>query len=143
VTDRRKRDGDQRLAVESLDAVKMALQQLTTAQQELAATQKERAEAEARTADALERIAASLERRASAGAAAPMPAEPQASQGAKTEPQTLDLGEKISALRDQGLSYARIANQLNQEGISTPSGRGRWRGTTVQRIVQRQAQSEA
>jgi hypothetical protein len=137
VADRRKRDGDQRLAVESLETIKEVLQQLTSTQQELADAQKARAAAEARTADALERIAASLEKTAGAGAAALMPTETPAPQEPATQPGTLDLGEKISALRDQQLSYARIAERLNQEAIPTPSGRGQWRGTTVQRILRR------
>jgi hypothetical protein len=141
VTDRRKRDGDQRLAAESLETVKAVLEQLTSAQQALVAAQKSRAEAEARTADALERIAASLEMQA--GAPPPLPNEADAPKVSAPESQGPSLVEKISALRDQQLSYARIAKQLNQEGIPTPSGRGQWRGTTVQRIIHRQAQSKA
>jgi hypothetical protein len=141
VTDRRKRDGDQRLTVESLETVKAVLAQLTSTQQELAAAQKARAEAEARTADALERIAASLEMQTDSPR--PTPTEAEAPQVTAPEPKELSLVEKISNLRDQQLSYARIAKQLNKEGIPTPSGRGQWRGTTVQRIIHRQAQSKA
>ena len=139
VADRRKRDGDQRLTAESMETIKAVLQQLTAAQQELAIAQKARAEAEARTADALERIATSLEMRI--GAAPPTPTEPPAPLDIQPEPETLDLGEKISRLRDQQLSYARIADRFNQEGIPTPSGRGQWRGTTIQRVLRRHKQA--
>ncbi|MDJ0781185.1 MAG: recombinase family protein [Desulfosarcinaceae bacterium] len=137
VTDRRKRDSDQRLATESLETIKEALNQLTDTQQQLAAAQEQRAEAEIRTAAALERIAASLE----AGAVkSPTAREPVSDGDVAPQPgipETPDLGEKISAWRNQKLSYARIADRLNEEGTPTPSGRGRWRGTTVQRVLQR------
>jgi DNA repair exonuclease SbcCD ATPase subunit len=140
VADRRKRDFDQRLSAESLETIKELLTQLTTAQQQLAEAQEQRAAAEARTAAAMERIAASLESTPSgnsqakvANAAYPTP-DPLAVSEAPS------LEKKISALRDQKLSYARIAEQLNQEEVPTPSGRGRWRGTTVQRVLQRYLQ---
>jgi hypothetical protein len=140
VADRRKRDFDQRLAADSLETIKDLLTQLTAAQQQLADAQEQRAAAEARTAAALERIAASLDstpsgnsQAATASAANPDPAPLAVSEAP-------DLEERISALRDQKLSYARIAEQLNQEEVATPSGRGRWRGTTVQRVLQRYLQ---
>lgn len=40
----------------------------------------------------------------------------------------------ISELRDTGLSYEKIANQLNNRGIRTITGRGIWRGQTVYRL---------
>jgi hypothetical protein len=139
VNDRRRRDEDQRLAAESMETIKGVLEQLTAAQQELALAQKKRADADARTAKALERIAASLEMRSGAAMLATTAA--QALPSTPPEPPKLSLGEKISKLRDQKLSYARIADQLNQEGISTPSGRGQWRGTSVQRVLQRHNES--
>lgn len=39
----------------------------------------------------------------------------------------------IAELRAEGLGPSAIANRLNAHGIPTPSGRGRWYGTTVQR----------
>ena len=141
IADRRKKDNDQRLAAETLDTVKTLLQQLTAGQEELLAAQKERAATEVRMTEVLERIAASLESAgasASTATAASSPATPP-----PPAPETLELGEKISRWRDQRLSYARIADRLNQEGIPTPSGRGQWRGTTVQRVFQRHTQSAA
>ena len=40
----------------------------------------------------------------------------------------------ISELRATGLSYEKIANQLNDRGIRTITGRGIWRGQTVYRL---------
>jgi hypothetical protein len=140
VTDRRKRDFDQRLATESLETIKELISQLTTAQQQQAEAQEERAAAAARIAVALEQIAASLASKSAVSVSPPAATAAHADQNTFKEPQTPDLGEKISALRDQKLSYARIAEQLNQEEVPTPSGRGRWRGTTVQRVLQRHLQ---
>lgn len=141
VADRRQKDGDQHLATESLETIKAVLEQLTAAQQQLATAQEQRAIAEARTAAALESIAASLETKTGAIAQTPekipveAPEPPATASDADTK--ALSLGENISVLRAQKLSYARIADQLNQEGVPTPSGRGQWRGATVQRVYQR------
>jgi hypothetical protein len=142
VTDRRKRDFDQRLGAESLETIKELLSQLTAAQQQLARAQEQRATAEARTAVALERIAASLEAKTDTNTQVPETTRGEPDPEPPAEPMTPSLGDKITALRDQKLSYARIAEQLNQENLPTPSGRGRWRGTTVQRVLQRHLQSK-
>lgn len=48
----------------------------------------------------------------------------------------------ILALRKEGKSYVKIAEQLNAEGqIKTRSG-GTWHATQIQRIVERKAQNE-
>jgi hypothetical protein len=142
VSDRRKRDFDQRLATESLETIKELLSQLTAAQQQLATAQNERAAAEARSAAALERIAATLESGATGNGQVPEDSRRPAAANPSTESEIPSLGEKISALRDQKLSYARIADRLNQEQLPTPSGRGQWRSTTVQRVLKRYAQAE-
>jgi hypothetical protein len=41
----------------------------------------------------------------------------------------------IAALRAEGLGPTAIARTLNTQGISTPSGRGRWYPETVLRHV--------
>jgi len=47
---------------------------------------------------------------------------------------------RVVALRAEGLTHARIAEQLNAEG--TPTGRpGRWHPSTVQRVLARQPQT--
>ena len=142
VTDRRKKDFDQRLAAESLETIKELLSQLTAAQKQLATAQEQRAEAEERTAAALERIAASLDAKGVGGTAVPDGTTEEPAPDPPVGPIAPSLGEKIIALREQKFSYARIAEQLNQENLPTPSGRGRWRGTTVQRVLQRHLQPE-
>ena len=43
--------------------------------------------------------------------------------------------DMIQALRNQGLSYDKIAQRLEDENIATPSGRGKWRGQTVSKLL--------
>lgn len=43
--------------------------------------------------------------------------------------------ETIQALRAQGLSYDKIAAKLEENNTPTPSGRGRWRGQTVSKLL--------
>lgn len=58
----------------------------------------------------------------------------EALQGAKAQgkrlgrPSRLDpqTGERLENMRESGLSLAQIASRLNAEGVSTPSGHGKW-----------------
>ncbi len=50
---------------------------------------------------------------------------------------------KVLSLRRRGLSADSIAQRLSAEGVPTPSGRGRWHETTVQRILSRQLETES
>jgi hypothetical protein len=38
-------------------------------------------------------------------------------------------------MRNQGLSYQKISDTLNTEGIATPAGRPRWGRSHVSRLV--------
>jgi len=60
-----------------------------------------------------------------------------ASQTIAPEPKYPDATaiETIQALRNQGLSYDKIAAQLEDQKIPTPSGRGKWRGQTVSKLL--------
>lgn len=40
---------------------------------------------------------------------------------------------RIAELRAAGYTPGQIARRLNRDGVSTPSGRGRWHPTTVAR----------
>ena len=40
---------------------------------------------------------------------------------------------RIVQLRASGYSWGRIASRLNVDGVSTPTGRGRWQSGTVYR----------
>ena len=43
--------------------------------------------------------------------------------------------DMIKQLRDAGLSFEKIAQQLDEDSVPTPSGRGRWRGQTVSKLL--------
>ncbi len=43
--------------------------------------------------------------------------------------------ETIRALRGQGLSYDKIARTLEDDNMPTPSGRGKWRGQAVSKLL--------
>lgn len=43
--------------------------------------------------------------------------------------------DTIQALRAQGLSYDKIARRLEDDNVATPSGRGKWRGQTVSKLL--------
>jgi O-acetylhomoserine/O-acetylserine sulfhydrylase-like pyridoxal-dependent enzyme len=44
---------------------------------------------------------------------------------------------RIAELRDQGMSLAAIAAHLNDKGVRTLSGRGRWAKSSVQYVLSR------
>lgn len=50
---------------------------------------------------------------------------------------------RVLSLRRRGLSADSIAKRLNEGGVSTPSGQGRWHETTVQRVLNRERSSTA
>jgi len=41
----------------------------------------------------------------------------------------------ITDLKQSGLNYTQIADHLNNQGISTISGKGIWRASTVSRLL--------
>jgi site-specific DNA recombinase len=45
---------------------------------------------------------------------------------------------RISSMRSTGLSFAKIADQLNAEGVATKRG-GRWFASTIKQIIDRAA----
>jgi len=45
--------------------------------------------------------------------------------------------------RDSEWSFQRIAAELNQRGIRTPAGKGRWYGPTVKRIIARSMKGQS
>jgi hypothetical protein len=42
----------------------------------------------------------------------------------------------IRDLRSRGMSYGKVAEQLEAQGIATLSGRGKWYATTVSKLIQ-------
>ena len=47
----------------------------------------------------------------------------------------LQVRPQIQAMRNAGATYQQIADHMNREHVPTPSGRGRWIGTTVMRVL--------
>lgn len=45
--------------------------------------------------------------------------------------------EMIRDMRAQGFSYDKIARQLDMDNIPTPSGRGKWRGQAVSKLLKK------
>jgi hypothetical protein len=43
--------------------------------------------------------------------------------------------ERIRELRAEGLTLARVADELNRTGIATPTGRGRWHPAGISRAL--------
>jgi hypothetical protein len=48
-----------------------------------------------------------------------------------------DILNMICGLREEGMTYDQIANQLEEEAVPTFSGKGKWRGQTVHRLYQK------
>ncbi len=148
--ERRKRDQENGLQTEALNAIKDLLKNILENQRRMSEFLDERNKAEERKALALEAIAERLNK---------MPIQPIPESVApstpkikgegktlvrKTVPLALqtknpknildDAGLIICRLRDEGVSYAKIADTLEAKGIPTVSGKGRWRGQSVQRL---------
>lgn len=45
------------------------------------------------------------------------------------------LLRRVLAMRNEGVSYQRICDTLNAEGVPTPAGRPRWCRSHVSRLV--------
>jgi hypothetical protein len=136
------------LLTELLPEIKKSLGSLAENQERLIATGVQRAAAEARKADALEKIAELLAKltdlpqsdpRLSATLAPLLsPALlPHACQpGYDREP----VLATIRALREKGLSFSAIAAHLTENGIPTFSGKGRWCGQTVHKLIKQRGE---
>jgi DNA invertase Pin-like site-specific DNA recombinase len=56
-------------------------------------------------------------------------------------PASEELRQRIVALREEGLSYQKIADRLQSEGVPTPQRRrgAKWRHSTVKYLIERGA----
>jgi len=148
--DRRKRTNYSKsnIAENAYVTIAKLLPSVKTLLETVVSGQKDYREAQERQAAAMESIAMSLRKIAGEDMAAPHVNAQQ--ERALEEPagtiesdvsehtQTIvemDAIEMMKKLRDQGLSYDKIARQLEDENISTPSGRGKWRGQTVSKLL--------
>ena len=103
---------------------------------------------EGRKAEAMESIALYLQKLAGAGNGESDPMDSQNETGEKQAdvtvlekadeipvPVEMVLTDKLRDMRAQGLSYDKIARQLDMDNIPTPSGRGKWRGQAVSKLL--------
>jgi hypothetical protein len=133
---------------EHLLAIKKSLEEIVENQKQAAEIANRRVEVEERKARAMETIAAyvlTLSNVHKAPTAAPaadphIAAEPTAAEPAPTpqKPEKSDRQraiEVIRSMRAQGVSYEKIASELERQNIPTLSGKGIWRGPSVQRVV--------
>jgi len=147
--ERRKREQDNGAQTEVLTAIKDLLKHILDGQKQMAEALEERNRTEERKVTALEQIAERLNKlplldpksndrandardqkqdRLQPRKPAPLTFQP------KTPRRLDDAGLMICRLRDEGFSYAKIADTLEAKGIPTVSGKGRWRGQSVQRL---------
>ncbi|HSM73917.1 MAG TPA: hypothetical protein VK852_04755 [Desulfobacterales bacterium] len=132
---------------EWLPEIKKNLERLTESQDRWIDAGVQRAAAETRKADALEQIAVSLAKLVDLQQADPRsnptfapflpPAllshAPQAASASGTGRETVLAA--IRSLRENGLSFSAIAAHLTENDIPTFSGKGRWCGQTVHKLI--------
>jgi DNA-binding transcriptional MerR regulator len=132
---------------EWLPEIKKNLERLTESQDRLIDARVQRAAAEARKADALEQIALSLAKLVDLQQADPRtyptlahflpPAllshAPQAASASGADRENVLAA--IRSLRENGLSFSAIAAHLTENDIPTFSGKGRWCGQTVLKLI--------
>jgi hypothetical protein len=135
------------LVTELLPEIKKCLENLASNQDRLIDASTQRAAVEARTADALEQIAGSLSRlidlqqedpriTAALGpflSPALLPLAPRLASAAGPDREAVLA--TIRALRENGLSFSAIAAHLTENAIPTFSGKGRWCGQTVHKLL--------
>jgi hypothetical protein len=83
-----------------------------------------------RTLERLERS----ERSAHADRAPVAPAFPSSDEGDK-RPDKVAVVHRLRAMQAEGLSHQAIANRLNNEGVPTLSGKGRWQKGTIGNLL--------
>ena len=141
-------DRTKALLSEALPGIKTKLDELVDQQKRLAQAGERQAQAEERKALAMEKIANALIQSGnvaltdeSADRTNEMPALSliESSLSAddvsrQEESGTETLIDLIQNMRDKGLSYSKIADDLNAQNMPTVSGRGKWRGPMVSKI---------
>jgi CRISPR/Cas system CMR-associated protein Cmr1 (group 7 of RAMP superfamily) len=142
--DRRNKDANSAANAENLSAIKGALENIAETHRRMANAHESRSIAEERKAEAIEAIADSFEEFVK-GKKVPKKI-PEIPSDRIEDPEQFQKADKLDQagrdqaaklvceLRAQGVSYARIASKMEQMEIPTLSGRGKWRGQTVQRL---------
>jgi hypothetical protein len=136
------------LISEALPGIKAKLNELVEQQKRLALAGEQQAQAEERKALALEQIANALIQSGKLATTdtspdhatdlpslslieTSPPADDVSTEKESSEDTLIDL---IQAMRAKGLSYSKIADDLNAQEMPTQSGRGKWRGPMVSKI---------
>lgn len=130
---------------EMLTTVKDQLQKISENQKRMADLQERSAVAEERKADAMEQLAEHLKQRFAPSAGVSVENETMAetlSVPRKETPETVEtvaeegkpLLETITDMREKGITFGKIADHLNGEGISTTSGADLWNRLTVSKF---------
>jgi len=143
--DRRKRDLE---TSEHLIAIKETLAEISENHKRIADAMELRIDVETRKADAMGNIAKCMDmllngdpaisREPQTDTMIPTASETDPHQVPLTGPDRSRLYQIVLELRQTGMSYAKIAQQLESEGVPTLSGKGAWRGPAVQRLLQQQ-----
>lgn len=151
--DKRKHSKYSPAATEQItDSVKAAFTEIKGVLEDIAANQKMLVQvyeltvkANERGADALESIAEMLKQQITNGfepvakRQSSLEFEPVVAAGTKHafDTENLDreqLHERIISLREEGVSYDKIAQYLESERVPTLSGKGKWRGQAVSKL---------
>jgi len=149
----RRTGGDRRRMLPDMEGISEQLASIEKHLKQIASEQRRIADAAEREADALDLISHHFKSEKKPAVETAQPAsvtpEPTAPSEASLDGQsvspadqesdrtaTLDL---IKRLRNQQMSYAKIAEHLEAHGIATFSGRGKWHATTVSKLFQTEA----
>ncbi|MBN1932049.1 MAG: recombinase family protein [Desulfobacterales bacterium] len=139
------------LLIENLPVVKTFLETIAGHQQRLADAKESLVKAEERKTDALIKICEYLEKligssvtlSESENTITPATASEQTPTLQKnkttfkiTEADREETLQRIYEMRKNEMSYEKIAQQLDSMGITTFSGKGKWRGQTVHKLCQ-------
>jgi hypothetical protein len=122
---------------EMLTTIKDQLQKISENQKRMAALQERSAVAEERKADAMEQLAEYLKQwfAPSAGVPAETETVAEAPETAETAPEEgKPLLETITEMREKGITFGKIADHLNGEGVPTTSGADLWNRLTVSKF---------
>ena len=122
---------------EMLITIKDQLQKISENQKRMADLQERSAVAEERKADAMEQLAEHLKQwfAPSAGVSVETETVAEAPETVETVPEEgTSLLETITDMREKGITFGKIADHLNGEGVPTTSGADLWNRLTVSKF---------
>ena len=119
---------------EMLTAVKDQLQKISQNQKRMADLQERSAVAEERKADAMEQLAEHLKQWITPSAGVSVETETVAETVDTVPEEGKSLLETITDMREKGITFGKIADHLNGEGVPTTSGADLWNRLTVSKF---------